>query len=260
MKPGTTIALCIAGLAALAAIAYQLIPKDSATKETVGQALVHFRKEMRMSAAYPRHPDAQFPPFGVYRYSTRGSEGIDTAAFSTAHNYDGISTVTLTPSRCGVMERWQPLVERWTEGTLCVKPRSARVVAVRDFHEFFEHSKLVSYSCTGGAALYASSLRPGMRWETKCESEKGTVTSEVDVVGFEPVRIAGKSIAAVHLRASAHLSGDPDGGDTRDSWIRRTDGLLLRRIDRSKAHVDVSGGGDFDEHYEIVLVSTRPQR
>jgi hypothetical protein len=255
------IALSVVVLVAVAAFGiYQLIPTDSVSKASVSDAVVKFRKEMKEAASYPKHPEADIPPFGVYRYTTRGSEAIDSFAFSTAHNYNGVSTVSLIPIRCGVMERWQPLVERWTEGYLCVKPTTSRVVGVRDFHEFFDRSKLVSYTCAGGSAPYASKLRPGMRWQTKCTSEKGTVVSNVEVVGIEKVPVAGKPIDSVHLRSSVTLDGDPDGSDTRDSWIRRADGLLLRRTDSAKAHVDVSGGSDFTERYELDLISTKPQR
>lgn len=261
MRVGTSIALSVLLLAAPAGfLIYELIPKDSATRATVNQAMVKFRKEMKRAASYPKHPEAQVPPFGVYRYRTRGSEAIDGFAFSTAHNYNGVSTVSLTPIPCGVMERWQPLVERWNEGRICVGPKASHVVAVRDFHEFLERSKLVSYSCVGGSAPYASKLRPGLHWVTRCNSDKGAVTSAVKVVGLGKVKVAGKPIEAVHLRVSATLRGDPDGTDTQDSWLRRLDGLLLRRIDSSKANVDVSGGGNFTEHYEIDLISTKPLR
>jgi hypothetical protein len=239
---------------------YQLIPKDETKRATTAQAVERFREEMRRAAGHSKHSEAEIPPFGVYRYATDGSESIDTTAFSTAHNYDGVSTIALTPSRCGIRERWQPLVERWTEGNLCVGADSTHVVWVRDFHEFFGRSKEVSYDCTGGYAPYAGQLRPGDRWQTRCTSDQGTVVSRVEVVGLESVRVAGEPIEAVHLRARATLDGDPDGSDVRDSWIRRSDGLLLRRTDRSKAHVDVAGGGDFEERYELRLLGTEPQR
>lgn len=250
-------AVLLAGAVVL--VVLQLVPEDSVSKATVDQAVLRFRAEMKKSARYPKRPDAELPPWGVYRYRTNGSESIDTTAFSTAHNYDGESTITLTPSRCGATERWQPLVERWTEGDLCAMPHSTRVVAVRDFHQFFERAKEVSYECTGGVAPYAKQLRPGLRWQTKCVSEQGTVTSNVEVVGLEKIEVAGKGIDAVHLEAKVSLDGDPDGSDTRDSWLRRSDGLLLRRVDRSMAHVDVSGGAEFEEHYELTLLSTKPQ-
>ncbi len=86
------------------------------------------------------------------------------------------------------------------------------------------------------------------------------MTSHVKVIGFDRVTVAGAPIDAVHLRAAATLKGDPDGTDTRDSWLRRSDGLLLRRVDHSKAHVDAGGGSQFSENYELNLLSPKPQR
>jgi hypothetical protein len=255
------IALLLVVLVALAAgVAYDLYPKDSATRSGVDQALVSFRREMKKAAGYPRHSGAAIPPFGVYRYSTRGSEEIEGTAFSSGHRYGAVTAITLTPTPCGVRERWQPLVESWTEGELCLAPQTSRVAAVRNFHEFFGESKLAHYSCVGGSAPHSAELRPGMRWVTRCRSDTGTVVSDVRVVGLGKIKVAGKPIEAVHLHSSVALNGDPAGTDTQNSWLRRSDGLLLRRTESSKAHVDAAGGSEFDEHYEIGLISTRPQR
>jgi hypothetical protein len=255
------IALMVVVLVAVAAgVAYDLYPKDSATKSGVDQALVIFRKEMKKAAGYPSHSGAAIPPYGVYRYSTRGAEQIESTVANTGHHYGKLTAIALTPTRCGVKERWQPLVQSWTEGELCLKPKSSRVVAVRNFHEFFGESKLTRYSCSGGSAPYSAELRPGMQWVTRCKSDSGAVISQVEVVGVGKVKVAGKAIEAVHLHSSVALNGDPDGTDTQDSWLRRSDGLLLRRTESNKAHVDAAGGGEFSEHYEIELISTKPQR
>jgi hypothetical protein len=256
-----TVALSVVALALpIGMVVYQLIPEDSVTKASVNRALVDFRKQMKRAADYPRHPQAQIPPFGVYRYSTKGRESIETLAFTTAHGYHGVSTVSLIPIPCGVKERWQPLVERWFEGRLCVKRNSTRVVAVRDFHEFFDESRLVNYRCTGDSPPYASALEPGDRWQTRCTSDQGTVTSNVEVVRLEKIGVAGRRVEAVRLRARAALDGDPEGSSRQESWIRRSDGLLLRRVNESAADVEAAGGGTFTERYEIRLISAKPQR
>lgn len=246
-------------VAAIALVAYDLFPRDSASKSGVNQAMVRFHEAMKRAAGYPKRPDAPIPPFGVYRYSTRGSEQIDSTAFSTGHHYGAVTAIAITPTRCGVMERWQPLAESWTEGELCLKPRSSRVVAVRNFHEFFGESKLVRYRCLGGSAPYSAELRPGMGWVTRCHSDSGTVISKVRVIGLQHLDVGGEPIAAVHLRSSVTLKGDPEGSDTQDSWLRRSDGLLLRRTENSKAHVEAAGGGEFSQRYEINLISTKPR-
>jgi hypothetical protein len=255
------IAVLLVALVALAAgVAYDLYPKDSATRSGVDQALMSFRREMKKAAGYPRHSGAAIPPFGVYSYSTRGSEEIEGTAFGTGHRYGAVTAITLTPTRCGVKERWQPLVESWTEGEVCLSPQTSRVVAVRNFHEFFGESKLVHYSCVGGSAPYSAKLRPEMRWVTRCRSDTGAVAGDVRVVGLGKIKVAGMPIEAVHLHSAVRLSGDPAGTDIQNSWLRRSDGLLLRRTESSRAHVDAGGGSEFDEHYEIELLSTEPQR
>ena len=74
-------------VAVIAGVIYDLYPKDSVTKSGVDQALVTFRKEMKQAAGYPRHSGAEIPPFGVYRYSTKGAEEIESTAASTGHDY-----------------------------------------------------------------------------------------------------------------------------------------------------------------------------
>jgi len=257
---GIAVLVVILVLSAAGMAYYLFYPKDSVRKSGINQALVGFQTEMKKAAGYPRHVGAAIPPFGVYSYSTRGSEGIETETASTGHSYGSLTAIALTPTRCGVKERWQPLIESWTEGELCLAPKSSRVIAVRNFHEFFGESKLTSYRCLGGSAPYSAELRSGMHWVTNCKSDSGTVISQVDVVGVGKVKVRGRSIDAVHLHSSVKLSGDPDGADTQDSWLRRSDGLLLRRTESSNAHVSAGGGGEFSEHFEIALISTRPQR
>jgi hypothetical protein len=257
---GIAVLVVILVLSAAGMAYYFFYPKDSVNKSGVNQALVSFRKEMQKATGYPKHSGASIPPFGVYRYWTRGSEGIETEAASIGHNYGSSTAIALTPTRCGVKERWQPLVQSWTEGEICLAPKTSRVVAVRTFHEFFGESKLVRYGCLGGSVPYSAELRPGMHWVTTCRSDSGTVISHVDVEGVGKVKVGGRPIEAVHLHSSVKLSGDPDGTDTQDTWLRRSDGLLLRRVNNSMAHVSAGGGGEFSEHYEIELISTKPQR
>lgn len=260
MKHLWTIAAIAALAVAAAAVVWTFWPRDSVSKAAVSDAVVDFRQEMKRNRRFARRQTGPIPPFGVYRYRTRGRESIDTTALGTGHDYNGVSTVTLTPSRCGLIERWQVLVERWTEAELCLEPETSRVAEVTDFHEFFGQSRSTPFSCRGGVSPYTPDLRAGMSWRTACGSKDGSVTNEVEVVGMETVRVAGRKIPAVHVRSDSILEGDPDGAAKRESWLRRSDGLLLRRTASSDAHVDTAGGGQFRERYELELISTRPQR
>lgn len=257
---GIAVLVAILVLSAAGMTFYFFYPKDSVRKSGVDPALVSFRKEMKQATGYSRHSGDPIPPYGVYRYLTRGSEAIETEAASTRHSYGALTAITLTPTRCGVKERWQPLAQSWTEGELCLYSKTSTVVAERNFHEFFGESKLTRYGCVGGYPPYSAALRAGMHWVTRCRSDSGTVISREEVVGLGKVKVNGKLIDAVHLHSAVKLNGEPDGTDTQDSWLRRPDGLLLRRIEASQAHVDAGGGGEFSEHYEITLISAEPQR
>jgi len=253
--------VAVAALAiAVAAAAWSFWPRDSVSRAAFGDAVVEFRKEMKRNQRFAHRETGPIPAFGVYRYRTRGQESIDTAALGTGHNYSGSSTITLTPSRCGLTERWDVLVERWTEAELCLSPETSRVIRVTDFHEFFGRPRSTPFSCQGGATPYTPGLRVGMRWNTACTSEDSSVTNEVEVVGMETVRVAGREIPAVHVSSDTTLEGDPEGTAGQDSWLRRSDGLLLRRTASSDAQVETAGGGRFRENYELELISTRPKR
>lgn len=251
----------IAAVAVIAAIAiWSAWPADSVSRATLSDAVVDFRRQLKRSANHAQRATGPVPTFGVYRYRTRGQESIDTAALGTGHNYAGTSTITLAPSRCGLTERWQVLVERWTEAQLCLSPETSRVTEVTEFHEFFGRSRSTRYACRGGTSPYAPGLRTGMRWNTTCRSDDGSIRNQVRVIGMETVGVAGREIPAVHVSSATVLEGDPDGTATRDSWLRRSDGLVLRRTASSTAHVETAGGGQFGERYELELISTQPQR
>ena len=66
-------------------------------------------------------------------------------------------------------------------------------------------------------------------------------------------------VTAVHLRVRTRLGGDVRGAYTMDSWLRRTDGLLLRRTFRSDSRVDaIVGSVPAHEEYELRLRAVTP--
>ena len=73
------------------------------------------------------------------------------------------------------------------------------------------------------------------------------------------VSVNGKRITAVHLRVRTRLGGDVRGAYTMDSWLRRTDGLLLRRTFTGDSRVDaIIGAVPAHEEYELRLRSLTP--
>lgn len=237
---------------------WRTLPKDSETRSTVADALVRYRDVMDR-ASRPDHRQAGVPPFGVYAYRTTGLATVDSSFASSGHSYTGTSTIAITPSRCGVTARWQVLEERWTEEDLCIGPAATRTAAVREFFEFFEEHRTTSLSCESGLAPPASKLKTGMRWTTRCGSENAVAVSSTVVEGAERMAVGDRRVAAVHLHADISLRGVTRGTSRVDSWIRRRDGLLLRKTSSTEGY-DESEDGDLRETFELELVSTAPRR
>ena len=94
------IALVVAAVVVVGGLAvWKLFPKDDTSRVSVNEAVAEFREEGGAAGGgegvlFERQP-------GVYRYQTKGSESADTGLLSTTHDYDGISTITLSKRSCG---------------------------------------------------------------------------------------------------------------------------------------------------------------
>ena len=179
---------------------------------------------------------------GVYRYETKGSESADTGLLSTTHDYDGISTITMSPKSCGavdgVVERWQVLGGRWAEFTTCPTKGGDffELIGFVEYHEFFGEDRENHYTCTGDPASKRSSRQVGKTFHGRCESDEG------DSGSARPwSRGSRRSTSAASPSSRPHLhhvklDGQVAGTAKRDDWRRRSDGLLLRRVTSSDAN------------------------
>lgn len=105
-----------------------------------------------------------------------------------------------------------------------------------------------------------SALRVGMRWKTTCASRSNSILGRSTVVGIRTLRVAGQNLKALHIRSIAVLEGEGAGRVERDDWLRKSDGLVLRRTAATEAHFDFAGGGYYSEQYSLKLLSSRPSR
>ncbi len=242
-----------AGLAAIGLGFLLARPRDEPAKTSVSSAVRSFR-EQRGSGTVGGGPGEA--PLGVYRYATTGSESVKTLVLGATHDYDGVTTIALTPGRCGERERWQVLAGRWTEVEACPAGEGAAPVEVTEFHEFFGTGQKDSFRCQGTPA----SRTPGERFSSACRSDDSSISTESRVVGIEPVRVGGKAFAATQVESRSRFGGRNSGTARRDEWRRRSDGLLLRRRVESEADTNRAGGTHYSEHYTIRLLSTEPRR
>lgn len=237
---------------------WQFGPRDETSRATVGDAVSDFRQgggagDGGRGPLFDRES-------GVYRYSTRGSEYADTGLLSATHEYDGLSTITVKPSGCGVAEKWQVLGERWAEFTSCpTRSGFFELKGLVEFHEFFGRSRESKYSCTGDSASTRSSRQVGTRFSGRCEAKNGDAAiSDSRVASIEKIEVGGKMYDAVHTISDVQLEGDVEGTAHREDWRRRSDGLLLRRKTSSEAKMSGTIGADYEESYTIQLQSVEP--
>ncbi|HEX6228505.1 MAG TPA: hypothetical protein VFZ41_03480 [Solirubrobacterales bacterium] len=239
-------------------VAWRAIPHDEVSPVAVGEAVRIFRQRaVGALAARPGEPEP-----GVYRYSTRGGESVDAALgiLSSSHDYPGNSTLSVIPNRCGMIERWQVLVTRWTEEVSCRAPGGYRLVSIDELHEFVGVRREVLYRCREPVRPGPPRLRPGMEWRGHCETDDSSRESRFRVLGMEGVRVGERSFEAVHTRTELRLLGNYSGSAIEEDWRRRSDGLLLRRRSLTDASSSGTLSADYTERYEIELRSVRPDR
>lgn len=239
-------------------LGWRLFPRDDTTRVSVGDAVAQFRAEGGgrgggEGALFERRP-------GVYRYQTRGSESADTGLISATHDYDGISTITISPKGCGVVERWQVLGGRWAEFRSCpTKGDFFELKGFVEYHEFFGESRKSTYTCTGDPASKRSARQVGKTFQGRCESDEGDSATSVSLVeAIEKVDVGGKAFDAVHTTTDVKLDGHVTGTAKRDDWRRRSDGLLLRRVTSSDAQMSGTIDADYKESYSLQLLSVEP--
>jgi hypothetical protein len=81
------------------------------------------------------------------------------------------------------------------------------------------------------------------------------------VVGFETVRVGGRAVRTVHVRARATLAGHSKGTAADDYWLRRSDRLPVRIVTRSDtATPSPIGDVRYTERATLALVSLEPRR
>jgi len=210
-------------------------------------------------APAPAQPGIDAQPAGVYRYSTEGFERIG-GPLPGRLRYPAVTTITVRTSGCTLSERWEARQERYAEWHYCITGSTWQLRSVLDFHEFFGNVERRAYRCRGHAVPRPDRIDAGFRWTDRCRAGETAAVARGVVLAIEDVTVRGKRIPAVHLRVRTQLSGDVRGAYTMESWLRRSDGLLLRRSFGSDSLVDsVVGRVPAHEEYELRLRSTNPR-
>ena len=198
-------------------------------------------------------------PEGVYEYATTGSERIG-GPLPGSHRFRPTSTVAVDISGCDLTERWDALPERWAEWRYCLTGDTWRLDSVTDHHEFFGQIEEYSYRCSGRRVPRPARIRQGFTWTDRCRTSGHSAVARGEVMSIGPLPAAGQSVEAVRLRVRTAFSGRVTGGYVMDSWLRRTDGLLLRRTFDSETRVrSTVGTVPARERYSLRIRSLSPR-
>lgn len=209
--------------------------------------------------AAPVPPAAGVQPSGIYEYATTGFERIG-GPLPGSHRYGPTSTIRVDVAGCDLTELWEPRPERSAEWHYCVTGTTWRLESVTDYHEFFGQAERYSYRCSGRRVPRPAQIEEGFRWTDRCRARRISAVARGEVVAVEPVPAAGTRVDAVHLRISTVLRGRVTGAYVMDSWLRRTDGLLLRRTLDSETRLRSAVGTVPDrERYALKIRSLKPR-
>ncbi len=193
------------------------------------------------------------PAPGRFSYRTSGSERV-RAVITAKLRYPRRSTITYSRTGCGATERWVAGSRRSTTSEYCLEPGGRRLRALVDAHEFFGQPFRLRYRCRGPVVPPARRLEKGRSWTDRCSALGATVVAQQRVIGSGRLRSRGRRVAAVRLRTRARFGGVIRGTSTIDSWLSRSDGLVLRRTVRSASRVESPiGPVGARERYEIEL-------
>lgn len=248
--------LGLAVLTAVGVLAWSNWFRDKSEPVSVQEALRRFRA--RSAGAATQQP--RLPAAGVYVYTINGSETLNSVISSSTHHYDGGSTVTIEPSRCGARERWQVLTTRWSESRLCDVHGRLQVKLVSEHHSFLGTDSDAVYACHGPDQPPTSDYRVGIKWVIACHGVDGSLRLESTVVAARQLNAASHRVAAVEISSRAVFNGEVSGLSRQKDWRRRSDGLLLRRRVSTQAEVDVLGGSGYSEQYSMQLGADSPRR
>ncbi len=192
---------------------------------------------------------------GVYVYATTGGDEID-ALGGAHHDYPSTTTITVTPTACGVLQRWDILVERWQEWQRCSDGRGVSEGGRTNSDEFFDRAQTDTYLCTGEAR--PRNAPAGATWTTTCTQGDRSDVYNGMVVGTETLTVGDSSVETMHVRVTI-TTDRPTDSQVTDTWyLAGGDLVIAQTAANSTSNDTIVGVVGYTEHYEIHLTSLTP--
>lgn len=201
-------------------------------------------------------PHVELPTPGVYTYATTGRDSVD-ALGGAHHEYPATTTITVTTSGCGVLQRWDVLVERWEEWQRCVDGGAVREVARTTYDQFFGQGQTDAYVCTGDARPVDAPV--GATWTSSCAQGDDVEVRTGEVVGTESLTVGDVTVDTVHVKVTITVSEYPDDTRIVETWYGAgSDLVVAQRAVASTTNPSPIGEVHYEETYEIHLQSLTP--
>ena len=176
------------------------------------------------------------------------------------NRYEAKSTIRVDLSGCELTERWDARPARFAEWRYCITGDTWRLQSVTDHHEFFGQVEENDYRCSGRRVPRPALIKQGFQWTDRCRATRIAAVARGEVISIGPLAAAGKRVEAVRLRIRTAFSGRVTGSYVMESWLRRADGLLLRRTFESETRVRSLVGVVPDrERYRLRIRSLTPR-
>lgn len=206
-------------------------------------------------------PEPTLPDPGVYRYATTGSEAIDVLG-GAEHPYPPETTVTVTPDGCGVLLRWDLLVERREEWRLCAAEDGVVLQTTGAFyHEFFAHGSLEAMECNRPVLLVPVDGLPRPPVPQRCTLNGREWLPAWEVIGTDVRSVDGSPLGVTHVRMTV-VDDDEHYEHVVADWWLDAHGLpvSMSATKTSRSTSGLVGDVVYDEQYTAQLTSLTPLR
>ncbi|HEY5423662.1 MAG TPA: hypothetical protein VIK05_09345 [Ilumatobacteraceae bacterium] len=204
-------------------------------------------------------PPATVAEVGIYRYRTTGTESID-ALDGASHDYPAETTMTVTSDGCGVLIRWDALVERYDEWRLCATDSGIELQPNgRQYHEFFSQPDDEAVVCDRGVVLVPTLVTANLPpVSQQCMLAEDPWLPVWQVLERSTRDVDGVAVELQHVRMTI-TDVDQYSEHTQIDWYLDPHGLPVE-VTGVKVSTTPSpiGPVTYHEQYHLELESTTP--
>jgi hypothetical protein len=196
------------------------------------------------------------PTPGVYEYATKGEDSVD-ALNGAHHTYPATTTITVTPTACGVRQRWDVLVQRWEEWERCSVGSGISEPSRTTYDQFFGQSQTDVSRCSGAPRPLVAAA--GVTWTKVCTIGSRVSTFVGLVIGTEQQAVGSSTVETMHVRITI-TDDTPSDRQRIDTWyLTGTDLVVAQTSTVNTSNKTQIGTVHYAEACSIRLASIVPR-